>query len=47
VVALKGRYPQDELAELPRGWRLAQVRALEIARLQAERHILSFVPQPA
>jgi 16S rRNA (guanine527-N7)-methyltransferase len=47
VVALKGRYPQDELAELPRGWRLAQVRALQIPRLQGERHILSFVPQPA
>ena len=47
VVALKGRYPQDELAELPRGWRLAEVRALKIPRLDAERHILSFVQQPA
>jgi 16S rRNA (guanine527-N7)-methyltransferase len=47
VVALKGRYPQDELAELPRGWRLSQVRALQIPRLQAERHILSFEQQPA
>ncbi len=47
VVALKGRYPQDELAELPRGWRLAEVRALRIPRLEAERHILSFVQQPA
>ena len=47
VVALKGRYPQDELSELPRGWRLAQVRALKIPGLDAERHSLSFVPQPA
>jgi 16S rRNA (guanine527-N7)-methyltransferase len=47
VVALKGRYPQDELAELPRGWRLDQARALQIPRLGAERHILSFVQQPA
>jgi 16S rRNA (guanine527-N7)-methyltransferase len=47
VVALKGRYPQDELSELPRGWRLVQVRALKIPGLDAERHSLSFVPQPA
>jgi 16S rRNA (guanine527-N7)-methyltransferase len=47
VVALKGRYPQEELSELPRGWRLAQVRKLTIPGLDAERHSLSFVPQPA
>ncbi len=47
VVALKGRYPQDELSELPRGWRLLQVRKLTIPGLDAERHSLSFVPQPA
>jgi 16S rRNA (guanine527-N7)-methyltransferase len=47
VIALKGRYPQDELSELPRGWRLAQVRKLAIPGLDAERHSLSFVPQPA
>jgi len=46
VVALKGRYPLDELAELPRGWRLAQVRPQQIPGLQAERHILSFERQP-
>ena len=46
VVALKGRYPADELAELPRGWRLLRSRAPQIPGLQAERHILSFVPQP-
>jgi 16S rRNA (guanine527-N7)-methyltransferase len=46
VVALKGRYPQDELDELPRGWRLASARVVSIPRLQAKRHILSFVPQP-
>jgi 16S rRNA (guanine527-N7)-methyltransferase len=46
VVALKGRYPHDELAEIPRGWRLAQVRALEIPHLAGERHILTFQPQP-
>jgi 16S rRNA (guanine527-N7)-methyltransferase len=46
VVALKGRYPQDELAELPRGWTLAESRRAHIPGLGAERHILSFVPRP-
>jgi hypothetical protein len=31
---------------LPRGWRLLHVRALKIPGLDAERHSLSFVPQP-
>jgi len=47
VVALKGRYPHAELAELPRGWRLQQLRAVVIPHLNAERHILSFVQQPS
>ena len=44
VLALKGRYPADELAQLPPGWRLQHARALRIPGLAAERHILSFVP---
>jgi 16S rRNA (guanine527-N7)-methyltransferase len=40
VLALKGRYPADELAALPPGWRLEQSRALCIPGLGAERHIL-------
>ena len=48
VVALKGRYPHDELAELPRGWRLrAGARRRDPATSMAERHILSFVQQPS
>ncbi len=46
VIALKGRYPQDELAELPRDWRLAQVRRLQVPGLDAERHSLCFRLQP-
>jgi len=46
VVALKGRYPEDELAELPRGWRLLHSHVRQIPGLDAQRHILSFVPQP-
>jgi 16S rRNA (guanine527-N7)-methyltransferase len=45
VLAFKGRYPQDELDEIARGWRLLQARQVAIPHLQAERHILSFVPQ--
>jgi 16S rRNA (guanine527-N7)-methyltransferase len=45
VLALKGRYPADELAQLPAGWRLQHSRALRIPGLNAERHILRLVPQ--
>ena len=45
VLALKGRYPADELAELPPGWRLEHSRALTIPGLAAQRHILRLVPQ--
>ncbi len=44
VLALKGRYPVAELAELPAGWRLEHSRALRIPGLNAERHILRLVP---
>src|SRR5579863_7184279 len=46
VVALKGHYPHAELAEIPRGWRLEQARQVQVPDLGAERHILSFMPQP-
>jgi 16S rRNA (guanine527-N7)-methyltransferase len=46
VLALKGHYPHDELAEIPRGWRLEQTREVQVPGLDAERHILCFVPQP-
>lgn len=46
VVALKGLYPHDELAEIPRGWRLEQAQRVHIPGLGAERHVLCFVPQP-
>jgi 16S rRNA (guanine527-N7)-methyltransferase len=45
VLAFKGRFPADELAELPRGWRLAHSRAVRIPKLNAERHILTLVQQ--
>jgi 16S rRNA (guanine527-N7)-methyltransferase len=45
VLALKGRYPADELAQLPPGWRLQQAREVRIPGLAAERHLLSLVSQ--
>jgi 16S rRNA (guanine527-N7)-methyltransferase len=46
VVALKGRYPAAELAQLPGGWRLLGARAVRIAGLEAERHILTLATDP-
>jgi 16S rRNA (guanine527-N7)-methyltransferase len=46
VIALKGRYPQAELAALPAGWRLLQSRAVRIPGLDAERHILTLSTGP-
>ena len=38
VLAFKGRYPDDELAQLPRGWKLDHARAVRIPGLNAEAH---------
>jgi len=45
VLALKGQYPADELAQLPAGWQLQHARAVRIPGLDAERHILRLVPR--
>jgi 16S rRNA (guanine527-N7)-methyltransferase len=45
VLAFKGRYPADEIAELPPGWRLEHSSALSIPGLGAERHLLRLVPR--
>jgi len=36
--AMKGRYPEDELAALPRGWRVAQAVKITVPGLTGERH---------
>jgi len=46
VLALKGRYPDAELAGLPAGWRLVQARAVRIPGLDAQRHILTLSTGP-
>jgi 16S rRNA (guanine527-N7)-methyltransferase len=41
VVALKGRLPSAELAELPAGWELQSSRAVRLPGVAAERHVLT------
>lgn len=39
-IALKGVSPDAEVARLPVGWRVSEVRALQVPTLQAERHLI-------
>ena len=39
-LALKGRFPQDELAALPDGFRVEEVVVLAVPGLDAERHVV-------
>ena len=39
-LALKGRFPQDELAALPVGFRVDQIIALDVPGLEAQRHVV-------
>jgi 16S rRNA (guanine527-N7)-methyltransferase len=40
LLAMKGRYPTDELAHIPTGWKLAQVHRLNIPGLDEQRHLV-------
>ncbi|MDQ5768418.1 16S rRNA (guanine(527)-N(7))-methyltransferase RsmG [Thiothrix subterranea] len=40
LYAMKGRYPDSELAELPAGWRVTAQHPLHVPGLDAERHLL-------
>ncbi len=39
-IALKGVSPDAEVAQLPAGWKVREVRALHVPTLQAERHLI-------
>ena len=39
-IALKGVAPNSEVAGLPAGWQVSEVRALQVPTLQAERHLV-------
>jgi len=43
LIALKGRYPHEELAQLPARWALQSVRRVALPGSDAERHIVCLV----
>lgn len=40
LYAMKGRYPESEIVELPQGWSVAGSHQLMVPGLEAERHLL-------
>ena len=40
LVAMKGRFPDDELAELPKDWQATQVAAVAVPGLAGQRHVV-------
>lgn len=44
VLAMKGRYPVQELKEIPPGYRLRGVERVEVPGLEAQRHVVVLTP---
>jgi 16S rRNA (guanine527-N7)-methyltransferase len=40
LLAMKGRYPTDELEHIPSGWKLAAVHRLNVPGLDEQRHLV-------
>ena len=47
LLAMKGLRPDDEIAELPAGWKLSAIHALQVPGLTAERHLLEITRSAA
>ena len=47
VLAMKGIYPQEELAAIPPGYEVRATHALTIPGLQAARHVVIITPRPS
>ena len=43
LYAMKGRYPEAEVSELPAGWCVARTHKLNVPGLNAERHLLELI----
>ncbi|MEA5097842.1 MAG: 16S rRNA (guanine(527)-N(7))-methyltransferase RsmG [Burkholderiaceae bacterium] len=46
-IALKGAIPQDEIAHLPAGWKVEEIRPLVVPGMQAERHLVFMIRSEA
>ncbi|MBI3140414.1 MAG: 16S rRNA (guanine(527)-N(7))-methyltransferase RsmG [Rhodocyclales bacterium] len=40
LIAMKGIYPYEEIAQLPAGWRVRETRELKVPGLDAQRHLV-------
>lgn len=47
LLAMKGVFPEEELARLPMGYQVVDVYPLRVPRLAAERHLAHLIPAPA
>ena len=45
VLAMKGRWPEEELEKLPAGWRLVESREIKVPGLGAERCVLTLTTE--
>jgi 16S rRNA (guanine527-N7)-methyltransferase len=45
ILAMKGAYPQQELAAVPPSYRVVEVKALRVPGLDAERHLVVITPR--
>ncbi len=44
MIAMKGLYPDDEIAQLPASWEVRDIVRLEILQLEASRHLIFLRP---